>query len=576
VNEKNQKEIRFKFGNKILGYIDRFSATEKVVFGIVVGVFIISGIILAIKASHLFMVDIPKDGGTLNEGVLGLPRLINPIIATSEVDKDISSLIFSGLTKYVEGNIVSDIARDWSVSEDGLVYVFKLRKGVVFHDGTPLTADDVVYTIQKIQDPTAKSPKRADWSGVTVRKINELEVEFTLKQAYAPFINNTTVGIIPKHIWSNVSNEELIFSEYNMKPIGSGPMKYSSVTMDKGGIPTRYMISRFSDFYNKKTYLDSIVFYFYDNETNMIQDLEGGTIDSVSNLSPETKKILTDNEADVDYKEALLPRIFGVFFNSSQSTLLSDIDVRKSLSLAVDKKSIINNVFLGDAFIANGPIPFTNSVTPNDISTSTNIDQAKKILEKSGWKLNENNIYEKKIKNINQELAFTLYTSDAYQLKMVANILVAQWEKIGAKVSIKVYEENELYNNVIRTRKYDALLFGEQIGRGDDIYAFWHSSQRNAPGLNITMYANNKVDKILESLRSETLEVNKQKLYNDLNTLILNDVPAIFIYSPKYIYAVSKSINNVSINKLSIPSDRFNKVDSWYQKTEKVLKVFSK
>jgi peptide/nickel transport system substrate-binding protein len=239
LNEKTKKEFRFNFGNNILNYIYKFSATEKVVFGFVCIVFIISGLILAHKALNIFKIDMPKYSGTIEEGIVGLPRLINPVLATSEADKDISSIVFSGLMKYDNGKMVPDIAKSWTVSEDGLVYDFILRDDVYFHDNTKLTSDDVIFTIQKIQDPVIKSPRRADWQNISVKKISDFEIQFLLKQPYSPFITITSVGILPKHIWSNVSDEEFVFSSLNTKPIGSGPFKYEDVSMNKGGVLTR-------------------------------------------------------------------------------------------------------------------------------------------------------------------------------------------------------------------------------------------------------------------------------------------------------------------------------------------------
>lgn len=570
MNEKNTKEFRFKFGNNILNYIYKFSATEKVVFGIFTILFIVSGIILANKALNLFKIDIPKYSGTIDEGIIGLPRLINPVLATSEADKDISALVFSGLTKYENGKITNDLAKNSSVSDDGLVYDFVLRDDIVFHDNTKLTADDIVFTIQKIQDPAIKSPKRADWQNITVKKINDHEVQFSLKQPYSPFITITTVGILPKHIWSNVSDEEFVFSNINTKPIGTGPFMYGNAIINKGGIPTEYRLIRNEKYYDKKAYLSEINFHFYDTEKSLVTDLINENIDSASDLTNESVKTIKKSTDNTKFVESIMPRIFGLFINTSQSELLSDLDTRTAMSLVIDRDEIIQQVFGGDAISINGPLPKMSSGT----SSIPNLQLANKILEKDGWKKNENGIYEKKIKNILTELSFNLYTSDDTDFKKVSEIVAKQYLSFGIKVNVKIFDENELYNNIIRTRKFDVLLFGEHIGRSEDLYAFWHSSQRIAPGLNISMYVNNKVDKILESIRAENVEEKKIKLYNDLESIISSDIPAIFLYSPKYIYAIPKELNGLEIIKLTVPSERFYNVTSWYTETQRVLKLF--
>jgi peptide/nickel transport system substrate-binding protein len=341
--------------------------------------------------------------------------------------------------------------------------------------------------------------------------------------------------------------------------------------MNKGGIPVEYKLVRNEKYYEKKAYLNAINFHFYESEDLLANDLIYGNIDTASDLSNESVKKIKKSGVDIVFKESITPRVFGIFINTSQSELLSDLDTRMAISLVVDRDSIINEVFGGDAIAIDGPLPRQYQKA----SSTQNINLASKILEKDGWKKNDSGIYEKKIKNILTELSFSLYTSDNPEFKKVAELISKQLLASGIKVNVKIFDENELYNNVIRTRKFDTLLFGQHVGRSEDLYAFWHSSQRIAPGLNISMYVNNKADKILESIRNENVEEKKIKLYNDLESIISSDIPAIFLYSPKYIYAIPKDLQGLEIIKLTVPSERFYNINSWYTKTERVLKLFN-
>jgi peptide/nickel transport system substrate-binding protein len=150
------------------------------------------------------------------------------------------------------------------------------------------------------------------------------------------------------------------------------------------------------------------------------------------------------------------------------------------------------------------------------------------------------------------------------------------WEELGAKVTVKVYEFGDLSQNIIKTRKYDALLFGEIINKDLDLYAFWHSSQRNSPGLNVSMYVNSKADKILEDARTSFDEKARDTLYKSFEEIIKDDVPAIFLYSPEYLYMMSKEIKGYDMKTISSPSDRFSNIDKWYIKTDKVWEIFVK
>ena len=210
------KELRIKRGSHILEYIRAFSATEKAIFGVCVLIALYTSLMLLSSVNTYFMTDIPAHGGELREGMIGLPRTINPIFALSGTDRDISTRVYSGLMKYQGDTLVGDIAKSYNVSSDGLTYSFVLRTDVQFQDGTRLTADDVAFTIQKIQDAALKSPHRSDWLNVGVKVTSPSEIQFILKQPYSPFLANTTIGIIPKHIWGGVSDDQFIFSQYNI------------------------------------------------------------------------------------------------------------------------------------------------------------------------------------------------------------------------------------------------------------------------------------------------------------------------------------------------------------------------
>ncbi|MFA6552635.1 MAG: ABC transporter substrate-binding protein, partial [Candidatus Paceibacterota bacterium] len=198
------KEWKFSSFGKIDNTIKNFSITEKSLFYFFVVVLAIIVFIFLAKVSNLFLVEIPVQGGTLNEGVVGSPRFINPILALNDADRDLTSLIYSGLLKATpEGRLVPDLASDYNISDNGLMYTFNIKANAKFHDGADVTADDVVFTIQRLQDATLKSPKRASWDGIIAAKVSDKQVTFTLKQPYSPFLENTTIGILPKHIWKD-------------------------------------------------------------------------------------------------------------------------------------------------------------------------------------------------------------------------------------------------------------------------------------------------------------------------------------------------------------------------------------
>ena len=578
-----QKEFRFKSGSKILSLISRFSATEKAAFGLLSIALITSAFVMVVRVSDIFKIEVPARGGELREGVIGLPRTINPILAITDVDRDLSSLVYSGLMRYDGGSVVPDLAKSYTVSKDGLIYDFKLRDDIKFHDGTTLTADDVEFTVKKLQDPVLKSPRRADWVNVTVRKISQNEIQFVLKQAYSPFIINTTVGIIPKHIWEKVTNDQFIFSQYNLQPIGSGPYRYDSTTYDSEGIPTTYKLKSSSNYYNKKPYITNLTFHLFADLDKALSAIDTGIVDSLSSVPAVIASKLATNSAEAyTIIKSPLPRIFGVFLNQTQSAVLADKTVRQALSVAVDRNAVINDVLFGYGEPLDGPLPTwfkdsaTSSISEKGKIGSSSLDYARYLLEKNGWKKGNDGLYFKKsAKSATTTISFSLYTADSEDLKQTAQFLKNTWSKLGADVQMKTFNSSDLYQNVIKTRKYDALLFGEQVGKDRDLYAFWHSSQRNSPGLNISMYANSKIDKILENMRSTNDEMERQKDYVDLDQQIRADMPAIFLYSPSFTYVIPKRLKGVKLDSISVSSDRWNNINNWYLETEKIWKIFT-
>ena len=516
----------------MLNVIKAFSLTEKVIFGFFALVFAISGIALLSQVNKSFMVEVPDYGGSLTEGIVGSPRFINPILAISDADRDLTQLIYSGLLKIEgDGTIVPDLAESYTISDDGLEYTFILRDNAYFHDGVKVTADDVIYTVEMAQDSALKSPRKTNWDGVVAKKVDDRTVTFTLKSPYSPFIQNTTLGILPKHIWSKATTEEFQFSQFNVKPIGSGPYKISSITYTGSGLPSEYHLISNNKYSLGKPYITNLILKSYQNETGVTDAYKNGSIESLHGISPKTLPAL--NVASDDVILSPLPRVFGVFFNQNVAPIFVNKEVRQALDIAVDKQAIVDSVLGGYGQTISGPIPpktiienAAGKLTLGEATTADTLAKAKAVLTKAGWKQNANGIFEKKDKKSTVTLAFSISTGDAPELKAAANLLQAQWQALGAAVDVKIFEISDLNQNIIRTRKYDALLFGEIVGKDMDLYPFWHSSQRIDPGLNIALYTNIKADKDLESIRKTTNAAAQQTYFDDFNKQIGSDIPA--------------------------------------------------
>jgi len=574
---------RFKLPkkNEIRLALSSFSKKEKFFFLFLVLVLLTSTIAILQNINKSFMINIPAKGNSISEGIIGNPRFINPILTFSDSDDDLVSLIYSGLMrKDGDGNLIPDLAEKYEISKDQLSYIFTLKDNIYFHDGTTVTTEDIIFTINEVKNPIIKSPKKTNWDGINVEKIDEKNIKFILKQPYSSFLENLTLGIMPKHLWINSPIE---INDLNINPIGSGPYKIKKINKQSSGLVNSYELTSFNKFILRKPYIENITLHFYANEDDLIVALEKGEISQASSISPQNAKSLESKNYIVE--SSVLPRVFGLFFNQNQNQLFTNKNVMKAIDKAINKDKIVHQVLSDYGVVIDDPIPpnmteYQKLNKANSISQEDRLTEASNILAKDGWKKGEDGFLEKVTivnkKKTSVRLKFSISTSNAVELAESAKLIKEDLESIGIKVDIKTFEVGNLNQYVIRPRKYDTLLFGQIINHESDLFAFWHSSQRKDPGLNVAMYTNAKVDKILENAFITIDTKSRIEKYAEFEKEIKKDMPAIFLYSPKFIYIISKNIKGLSLNHTTSPSDRFLNSYLWYINTDSVWKIFSK
>ncbi len=553
---------------------DSFSYKQTFLFSILLIVLLVSAVSILGKINRHFMIEVPERGGTLTEGVFGSPRFVNPVIAASDTDRDLSALIFSGLMKKTpSGEIVPDMAEGYAVSEGGLTYTFKLKDGAMFQDKEPLTADDVVFTIDRIKDSQLKSPLEAVWDGVSVsRGDNQKTVIFRLSRGYASFLENTTVGILPKHIWERIGPEQFSFSEANINAIGSGPYRISKINERGGGLIEEYDLKSWSGYVGKQPFIKNINLVFYKNENDLVKAYRKGRVDQVSSISPKVAESLS-SEGYLP-TTAVLSRVFGLFLNPNQNEALRNKDVVRAINLSIDKARIVKEVLHGFATVIDSPVPITLGGTPAVVNErDVKKKEAQALFDKAGYTLNQaTGLREKGGK----PLEFSISTADVAELRAASDIIKSDLAEMGVVVSVKVFDVGMLNQNIIRPREYEALFFGEVVRNVSDLFAFWHSSQRNDPGLNVSVYTNTKVDKILEDLIATDDKAVISEKISAFENEIEADVPAILIYSPHFVYMQSGNIQNVSLQRITNSSERFLGVSDWYIRTDSIYKFLQK
>lgn len=568
----------FSLLDKLLGLIERQRPSDRFILRLMFFAIIASGIYLIFSLNNNYSVTTPAKGGTLVEGIIGTPRFINPALAITRADQDTVALVYGGLLKIgPDGNLTNNLAESVTVSEDGLTYHIKIRKNLTFHDETPLTAKDVVFTIELIKNPELRSPIRGNWNDVSLEQINEYELNVILKEPYAPFIENFTVGIMPSHLWGNLPVEQLPFSKYNTEPIGSGVFSIDTIHRSESGLINGYTLKPSKD--NEGIKLEEIKLKYFSNEEDLTTAFKNKEINASVFLPSASINEL--NSSDIQIISEPIPRIFGIFFNQNRSPALRDQAVRQALSVSIDRQRIIDEVLGGYG------VPTTNAVLlkENELeSENTNLTDAPTsslstahdILVKGGWKQNETGFWEKEINKSAELLSITIKTSNTGLFDRTANIIADEWRKLGVEVQIEQYEQSGLVESVIRTRDFQALLFGLDINRTEDMYPFWHSSQKDDPGLNISQYTNITVDGLLEKVKTTKDEAERQKAVTEINRIVSQEIPAIFLFVPNMTYVIDKDISVATMNELDRPSDRFMNITDWHANTEKLWPIFQK
>lgn len=562
-----------------------FSHRENQVFFTAMGILVGTTIVLLMGVNRAFVIEVPATGGVLTEGVLNTPAHINPLLATSEIgteaDRDISALIYSGLLRSDGANgFISDLAESYLISKDGLVYTFTLKPNLTWHDGKKITASDIVFTVKTAQDGRMKSPKRASWDGVEAEQVDELTVRFTLKRPYAPFLENATMGILPEHIWKTIDYNRFDTNKYNREPIGSGPYKLDAIettTKDGDEIPVSYTLKSFSDFALGTPHINTIKFVFFRSDEALVQGVKAGAIGAINSISPESAKKLKESGYRIEHTS--LPRVLAVFFNQTEQPLFSDPVIRKALTLAIDKQAIIDQALSGYGIPIDSPLPpgvDGYQAVEKEKSHDERLALAREILIKADWSFSTTTkTWTKKVKKETQTLQFNLTTSEASELKTVAQELKSAWEELGVPVNVGIFATGDLKETIVRPRKFDALFFGQVLGLGGDPYPFWHSSQRLDPGLNIASYTNTKVDKILDEARTETSLEKRKTAYTEFRKEVIKDAPAIFMYAPEFLYVVPKEIKGLALGAITVPAERFLNVYEWYINTDSLWKIFA-
>jgi len=512
--------------------------------------------------------DLPTDpafGGTYVEGVAGAPLYFDPIIAATNVDQDVSGLVFSGLTRFDrDGTIVADLASSFGADPTGKIWTFTIRSDANWQDGAPVTADDVLYTVGLLQDAAYTGPFADAFRGVTVEALAPKIVRFTLPDVYAPFAGSTTVALLPAHLLGKVAFADLARQPFNMQPIGTGPFKVSEVDS------RQVTLVRSDDFYRTKpartrAYLDKVVLRFYRDGSEALAALARGEVDATGGLSPQDASRARTLKS-VDLFSLPTNDFTALFLNVRPSkAVFRDLAVRRAIATAIDRGKVLQAAVDGRGTVADEFVPSASWAFARDIPRYPfSATDAKTLLESAGWIDHDaDGIRDKG----GVALKFSISTSDEPQRVAAAQRIAEDLGTVGMKVDVVTVPFAELVDRVARQREFDALLVGITVGNDPDPYPFFHSSQVSDPGDDFSGYSTLATDRLLEQARKTVDQTKRRDLFAQVWTAIATDVPVVFLYYTDYLYAQSHMLQGFRVAPVNDPPQRFWNIEDWYVKT---------
>ncbi len=495
---------------------------------------------------------VPVQGGTYREGLVGQPIALNPILSPNQIDQDLSALLFEKLEKVFD---------HIEVAEDFKTYTLKLKEDLRWSNGQPFSSDDVIFTVRTIQDPETRSPLAKNWQGVIVERVSALQTKLILPTPFAFFKDNIeNLRIIPKHIFSAIPPANLRLSAYNLEPVGNGAYQFEKLEKRKDGFITEIRLSRNPEYAGPEPFIEHFVFKFFGSQEELLDAFRLRDIDGFGSLTPIAKDVRISNAVT---ERIPMPRYYALFFNAVNNTLLDESKLREALTLALDTEAITKNIFGDQAAPLQGPV-FLNLVQTNIANVSSakqsslfDPEKAEKILAELGT----------------QDIVLNLTVPNVEFLRPVTEEIRKAWQAVGVKeVNIISLSPEELVGDVLKTRSYEILLFGNVFENPADLFPFWHSSQRFYPGLNLSLYQNTTVDRLIEEIRQGTQEQTPENLQS-INRIITEDRPAVFLFSLPYFYAHREKLGGFRQALFTTPADRFANVTDWYVITARVLET---
>ncbi|NOY52750.1 MAG: peptide-binding protein [Deltaproteobacteria bacterium] len=499
----------------------------------------------------------PVTGGTIIVASIGDAKRLNPVIANDSASGDINGQVFNGLIKYDKDlHFEGDLAESWDVSDDGLVITFHLRPNVRWQDGVPFTADDVLFTYQKLIDPNVATPYGADYERVAKAEVlDPLTFRVTYKEPFAPALESWSIGIIPKHL---LAGKDINTDRFNRHPVGTGPYKFKEWLTGQ-----KIVLTANDDYFKGRPNIDEYIYRIIPDPATIFLELKAKGVDSMG---------LTPLQYQRQTKTAFFRENFRKFrYPANGYTYLgynlrdpkfSEKKVRQALAYAINKEDIIKGVRLGLGSVATGPYPpHYWAYNPKARRYPYDPEKARRMLADAGWVDTDGDGI---LDRDGQPFQFTIITNQGNdERKQAAEIIQQNLRKVGIAVKIKVVEWQAFINQFVDKRNFEAILLGWSIGVDPDNYIMWHSSQTGPSQYNFVSYRNPEVDRLLVLGRKTFDRKKRQEIYRKIHAILAEDQPYCFLYVPDALPIVNVKFHGIRQEKAGI---WYNFEDWWVPK----------
>lgn len=565
--EESVQQAAENIDKNLIGRFGRVMKVKRFAFGWIALALLLGGttVIQTLALSYTYQTEQSVAGGSYHEGIIGTFSTANPLYATGAVDTAIARLLFDGLFKYDAANhLVNNLARDYSVDETGKIYTVHLRDNLHWHDGEPLTVDDVVFTFQTIQNADARSVLQGSMRGVTVTKVDDDTVTFTLSSALSSFLGSLTVGILPKHILADVDPSELRANAFNTTaPIGSGPFAWQQLRIDEHatGEGTAVIVSleRFAQYHATPAALDRLSIHTYETPSDLINAFERREVNAIAGLKATPNEL--QNKKDINIHSFQSTATLMAFFNTQSTGPLSDVNVRRGLMYGTNRYDIITELKQALKIVRAPVLQGQFAYDKTYEQPLFNLQQAEQILSQGGWQRDQSGIRTKDGKR----LAIRLLAEETTDNEIITKQLQKQWQALGAEVTITLQPSMYL-QTTLQSREYDAVIYGVSIGSDPDVYAYWHSSQA-AGGMNLSNYKSTVADKALEAGRTRQDEAQRALKFKPFLKAWLDDAPAVGLFRPRIYYVTRGTVYGLDNRVLNTDADRYYSVSQWEIRT---------